>query len=139
MTRFSPSKVNFRPHHVMCTLSFQGKGYSPEFVNNYKHIVQDLTEDTQISIVQQTDDICAPCPHKRGLSCAEQEKIKLLDQQHQEALGLREDSLSWKEAKNLIKQNMTMEKFHHICSPCEWKKFGICEKVLKNFLAENNG
>jgi len=121
----------------MCTLSFQGKGYSFAFVNNYQNIVNALTDNTQIEVVHHTDDICSPCPHKEGLNCAQQAKIEMLDQQHQSALQLSQQSLTWKEAKALIKKNMTIEKFHHICSPCEWKKQGVCEKVLTDFLSQD--
>ena len=27
--------LEFRPHHFLCTLGFEGKGYSDEFVRNY--------------------------------------------------------------------------------------------------------
>jgi hypothetical protein len=120
----------------MCTLSFQGKGYSAAFVNNYQQIVNALTDSTQIEVVHYTDDICSPCPHKRESNCVKQEKIALLDEQHQKALNLTQNTLSWKDAKNLIKQNMTLEKFHHMCSPCEWKKYGMCEQALTDFLAQ---
>lgn len=138
------SRIKFRPHHFLCTLCFQGKGYSPEFVRNYKHILEQLSDDTKITIVQETDSICSPCPHKRESKCVSQEKIELLDTQHAKALQLdlknKDNNLSleltWKQAKNLIKKNMTLEKFHKICAPCEWKKYGICEKVLTKFLTD---
>jgi hypothetical protein len=127
--------LTFRPHHFLCTLCFQGKGYSPEFIANYKDIVKNLNNETVIKITQGTDSICAPCPHKRELKCASQEKIEFLDKQHQEVLELKpNETLTWKEAKEKIKNKLTLEKFHQICDTCSWKSYGICEQVLTKFL-----
>ena len=128
-------KINFRPHHFLCTLCFQGKGYSPDFIRNYKDIVKNLADESLIQVTEHTDSICAPCPHKRELKCASQEKIAALDKNHAEVLELEsEEVLTWQEAKQRIKQHMTLEKFHKICAPCSWKEYGICEKILTEFL-----
>ena len=34
--------LKFRPHHFLCTLGFQGKGYSPGFVANFQAIADRL-------------------------------------------------------------------------------------------------
>ena len=84
-----------------------------------------------IEVVNETDDICSPCPHKRGVSCEAQEKILKLDRAHAEALKLKAgDVLSWGEAKARITKNIDMEKFEKICAPCSWKALGICQSVL---------
>lgn len=128
-------KINFRPHHFLCTLCFQGKGYSPDFIRNYKSIVKNLVDDTPIQVTEYTDSICAPCPHKRELQCASQAKIDILDKNHAKTLQLKTDEiLSWGEAKQRIKDNLTLEKFHEICKTCSWKEYGLCEKVLTEFL-----
>lgn len=133
--------VTFRPHHFLCTLCFKGKGYSPTFIANYKEIYQNLHkekgEHTPIKVVSHTDSICSPCPHKRDLTCAAQEKINKLDDAHAAVLEINAgDVLTWQQGKQRIKEKMTLEKFHTICAPCEWKKYGICEETLKNFHEE---
>ncbi|RYZ78407.1 MAG: DUF1284 domain-containing protein [Proteobacteria bacterium] len=66
--QFDP-KLKFRPHHFLCAVGFQGKGYSPEFVENFKTIksVLDSTHGDQvmIEVIERTDSICAPCPSRR--------------------------------------------------------------------------
>jgi len=128
--------ITFRPHHFLCTLCFRGNGYSPNFVQNYKDIVNTLSDETPINITPHTDSICAPCPHKRSLNCTNQNKIALLDKQHTQALKLEDPVITWGDAKKSIRQNITLEKFHAMCAPCEWKKLGICEKVLIDFLVD---
>lgn len=131
-------QINFRPHHFLCTLCFQGKGYSPTFITNYEKIAAQLHQDpaAKISVVDHTDSICEPCPHRQGRYCATQEKISGLDQAHSTALNIKPgDILSWEEAKQRIATQLTLEKFHTICATCNWKSLGICQQVLTLHLA----
>ncbi len=134
-------KIKFRPHHFLCTLCFQGKGYSPAFITNYEKIVDQLQKkpSTKIRVVNYTDAICAPCPHRQGAHCATQEKITHLDQLHSFVLDIQPgDEFSWEEAKQRIATKLTLEKFHHICAGCSWKNLGICEQVLTTIAAGKN-
>ena len=93
--------VTFRPHHFLCSLGFQGKGYSDAFTANMSGIVIDRLrapggDDTVIEVTGATDDICAPCPKRRDTLCTEQDKIAALDRRHARALGLFVGStLTW--------------------------------------------
>ena len=79
----------------------------------------------------QTDDICAPCPHRQGILCASQNKIDLLDQAHARILDLKEgDVLSWGDAKRRICDTLSLEAFDEICKPCAWQASGICRDAL---------
>lgn len=134
-------KIAFRPHHFLCTLCFQGEGYSEQFIANFKQIVAILREEnsdnTAIKITTHTDSICAPCPHKKEKNCEMQEKIKLLDHAHSSALNIKTTSMiTWGEAKTRIKENLTLDTFHKICATCSWKTSGICERVLRDFLSK---
>jgi uncharacterized protein len=118
----------------MCTIGFRGKGYSPGFIRNYKNIVAQLNqnENRLIEVVQYMDDICSVCPNKiDSITCTSQEKISKLDQNHSTILNLKPgDIISWKDAKELVKKNMSIEKFHSACDGCSWKDYGICESAL---------
>jgi len=130
--------IQFRPHHFMCTLSFQGRGYSRPFIHNYKAIVEQLNKrpDTLIKVVQDIDSICQACPHQmKSVTCNKQWFISELDKRHQQILDIKnEDVISWEQAKERIKTRMTIEKFQAACEGCEWKTYGICEKSLKALL-----
>src|SRR6185437_8156164 len=128
--------LKFRPHHFLCTVGYQGKGYSKEFVENYDRIAADLKEsgpagdDTVIEVVAKTDSICAPCPSKRGDLCETQNKIDQLDRAHAKILALQTgERLTWKEAKERIAEHFSDEAFESACGPCSWKPFGICKKA----------
>ncbi len=127
--------IQFRPHHFLCTLGFQGKGYSPAFVQNYQSIVQKLTEDpdTPIQVTRGLDNICRSCPKQvNAKTCHKQALIEKLDSAHQHILGLTEEQvISWKDAIVLIQKHMTLERFESACEGCEWKFTGMCESALK--------
>lgn len=78
--------IRLRPHHLLCMLTFVGRGYSPAFVENYKEIARRLSAGEDIKVVEGPDDICAPLlddhdPHCHG------EGVALRDRQAAEALA----------------------------------------------------
>jgi len=129
--------LKFRPHHFLCTVGYQGKGYSPEFTRNYDQIASRLKDPASngdsvlIEVVEKTDSICSPCPSRRGELCETQAKIDKLDGAHAKILSLKEgDVLSWGEAKARIARDFTEEAFESACAPCSWKPLGICKAAL---------
>lgn len=133
--------IKFRPHHFMCSLGFRGKGYSADFVRNYKKIVNLIKEDesTLIEVAQYMDDVCTVCPNRiDDVVCKTQDKIVGLDKRHSKVLDLKPgEVLSWKQAKDKIKEKMTVEKFHYACQGCNWKVYGVCQESLENLQSEN--
>lgn len=126
---------SFRPHHFLCTLGFQGKGYSPHFIENYEKIVTALQENEELAIevVSSGDSICGACPHQGDDGCDREEKIQALDQRHSQILGIKPgDKLSWRKGKELLKTHMTVEAFHQACAGCSWKPLGVCEQALRD-------
>lgn len=129
-------KIQFRPHHFLCTFCFQGNGYSNKFIENYKNIISLLNseqgDETKIDVVNVTDSICSACPHKKQTLCHDEIKTQELDAAHATALNLHNgDVITWREAQERIVKNISPEKFHEICATCSWKSLGICEKQLK--------
>lgn len=130
--------LTFRPHHFLCALCFQGKGYTPQFIANFTAIMQELNQpggdENAIRVTKVTDSICAPCPSRRETLCTSQDTITTLDNAHAAILGLHDkDILTWGRAKQLLAEKMSLDLFHSACAPCAWKKLGICEKVLTQF------
>jgi uncharacterized protein len=127
--------ITFRPHHFVCTVGFMGKGYSPDFVDNYQDIVNTLAAHPQtlIRVKEGQDSICGACPHRIDRTiCNSQPIIDVLDDEYKELLEISDgDVVTWKEAQIRIQNNITIEDFHRICSICSWYKAGVCEKALK--------
>lgn len=76
--------VRLRPHHLLCLLTYVGKGYSLAFVANYNAIAGRLAHGEDIMIVSGPDDICAPLldesePHCLRESVMERDRLAARD------------------------------------------------------------
>ncbi len=128
-------RIKFRPHHLLCNLCFQGKGYSAEFIENFKTIHDALNaapDDLIIEIVQSIDDICTSCPDNKNDCCCKAKKTAAMDQAVLNALYLNfGDMITLNQLHTSIKQHFTMEDFHAICGKCSWYPEKLCEPVIK--------
>jgi hypothetical protein len=130
--------LKYRPHHFMCTLGFQGKGYSPGFVDNFQAISDRLRgeggDEVVLEVVGETDSICAACPHQDGPRCGSDETyIQTLDERHARALSLKPgDYITWAAAKQRIAIHVDETTFDAICAGCPWKELGICLDALRD-------
>jgi uncharacterized protein len=134
-------RISFRPHHFLCTLGFQGRGYSSEFIRNYGEIVEALHEHQELplQVIFENDSICKVCPHQRGEGCINEEKIQGLDARHAAILHLKpRDILTWGQAKKRLKEKMSLENFHKACQGCSWKSLGVCEESLRKLQSESD-
>ncbi|SEM09055.1 hypothetical protein SAMN05443999_112105 [Roseovarius azorensis] len=128
--------LRFRPHHFLCALGFAGKGYSDVFTANLVHIVVDRLraeggDQTLVEVVDAADDICAPCPKRRGLLCETQDRIVTLDARHALALGLcAGDRLTWGAAQVRMKSSVPPGSLATLCAGCQWLDLGLCEAAL---------
>ncbi len=131
-----PEPVRYRPHHFLCSLGFEGKGYSEAFTANMTAIVMGRLraeggDAVVIEVISHLDDICAPCPKRRDDRCATQDKIVRLDESHARALALKSgDRLTWGQAKARIRAAVPPGSLKTLCAGCEWEAYGMCEKAL---------
>jgi hypothetical protein len=61
--------VRLRPHHLLCMLTFVGKGYTAAFTENYIRIAARLSAGEDILVVEGPDDICAPMLGEADMHC----------------------------------------------------------------------
>ena len=88
-------------------------------------------------MVGATDDICTPCPKRRGSLCDSQDKIARLDARHARALGLFVGtSLNWGEAKRRIVKRVPPGALSQLCAGCQWLDLGLCEQALTRLHAK---
>lgn len=128
--------IKIRPHHLVCSLCFNGTGYSQKFIENFANIIQRFTT-TQIEIVDELDEICAACPNHNQKKCDDFAKVIPLDNAYSKLFNLKKgDILSWQQAKNIIRHQLKLANFHQICAKCQWKDMGICETALAKFLID---
>lgn len=132
--------ITFRPHHFLCSLGYQGKGYDDAFTANMDRVVadgfhQEGGDETLITVTREADVICGPCPHRRGQGCASQEKIDGLDARHAARLNLVDgETLSWAEAKMRIAAKVKSGDLSDLCKGCQWLELGLCEDALAKLI-----
>ena len=74
--------IVLRPHHLLCTQGYSGKGYDNDFVAHMTDVVHQLRDvpGTTIHLTFSTDTLCSCCPNKLGEDlCDTQEKVKRYD------------------------------------------------------------
>ncbi len=128
--------LTFRPHHVLCTLGFEGKGYSPAFVANYASIKKALTPTTRIQIRDGLDHICQACPHQRGDTCAKESLIQALDTRHRHALQLQNTCYPWQTLVNKVVTHIQPHHLDRLCQGCTWLALGVCKGAVQRLQAE---
>lgn len=125
--------MKLRPHHLMCTQGYSGKGYSKDFVENMNNITDILrnNKDVKINLVFFTDDICISCPEKLEEDlCSSNNKIKSIDEKVVRYFNLEEKEYNYKKIVKYIKDNMTEEIMDDICSTCQWYHMSKCKEVM---------
>lgn len=121
--------IRIRAHHLLCIQGFQGKGYSPEFIENMKKIIYFLNSDLlkKVEIINSCDDICSSCPHVKEDFCSEsngsEKRIKMMDNLTLKFLGLESGNEHYyKDVLNKISNNINFSQLKSICGHCSWSK-----------------
>lgn len=55
--------IRLRAHHLLCILTYVGKGYTPGFTVNYDRVARRMNDGEEIELVEGPDDI------RQGLLC----------------------------------------------------------------------
>jgi hypothetical protein len=126
--------VRLRAHHLLCLLTYVGKGYSPAFTANYNVVVKRLAGGEDILIVSGPDDICAPLleepePHCLRESAAERDRLAardvgaFLNRPIQAGDRFVLDAPSLAGMRKAFSAGLTRQ----ACSGCEWSS--LCDTV----------
>ena len=119
--------VRLRPHHLLCLLTYVGRGYSAAFTANYDAIAKRLSGGEGIEIVAGPDDICAPLlsepePHCWRDSVVERDRLAALDLEALlgQPLPAGAAVVLTEERLRLMRTAFASGKPRAACSGCEW-------------------
>ncbi|MGU3576981.1 DUF1284 domain-containing protein [Brucellaceae bacterium C25G] len=126
--------VHLRGHHLLCMLTYVGKGYTPFFVENYDMIAEQLNNGIVITLVDGPDDICAPllCEdnchcHRKSVTKRDQDALKdisaLLDVRLRQGSKFILNQQLLQNLRNAFSQN----KIRSACQGCEWAD--LCTEI----------
>lgn len=128
--------VRLRAHHLLCMLTYVGKGYSPAFVENYEVIAARLSAGEEIELVAGPDDICGPLTadpeaHCHGASVIERDReaadavARLMGSPLPPGTRITPTSALIKQ----LRANFATGEIRTACSGCEWS--GLCDSVAE--------
>jgi hypothetical protein len=127
-----------RGHHLLCVHGFRGMGYSPDFVEKMRGIVEQIRDDRvdfPIKVVAALDDTCSVCPNKGKTTCeaseGSNEHVLSMDHKVIHQLGLIDGAIY---NKSFLVQ-LTAEKvkpgdLDYICKGCSWLSYGVCKEGI---------
>ncbi|UJF17191.1 DUF1284 domain-containing protein [Vibrio sp. SS-MA-C1-2] len=129
--------IKLRPHHLLCCLTFSGKGYTQAFIDNYYQIIGRLKKQEKVKIVASPDDICSPVCQDKSHHCFEsritaRDQAVLEDFERYTDLHLKVDSiiepnlLFNDEIQKFFKQDLIRTG----CIDCQWKD--LCDLEAEN-------
>lgn len=130
--------VRLRSHHLLCLLTYVGKGYSAAFTANYDKIAERLGRGEDILIVSGPDDICAPLldepePHCLRESAAERDRLAARDVGNLLARPIQPGARVSLDTGTLATMREAFSAGHtrQACQGCEW--VGLCSAVSASF------
>lgn len=121
----------FRVHHILCTVLYQGEGYSGAFCENMTEKVRELKANPKEPLVLVTDPdmICAHCPNLTPEDTCLDDKnhVKTKDQELLGWFGLKENqTYSYDELLRCATEKLDNERFLKSCGRCQWYQQGLC-------------
>lgn len=129
--------VRLRPHHLLCLLTYAGKGYTPAFTANFDLISKRLSAGEDILVVHEPDDICAPLLLDGEPHCG-REGVRARDEQAAEDVGrLLDITVSQGTRIELepasigrMRDGFADGRIRTACGGCEW--FELCSAIASD-------
>ena len=125
--------MKLRPHHLLCTQSYVGKGYGDDFTQNMDAITARLRNEPGlvVEIAASTDDICAKCPLMLGEDlCKTNEKVKGMDAKVMRYFGVEEKEYVYRDIVREIAGKINADIMEDICGGCQWFDVAPCREIL---------
>jgi uncharacterized protein len=126
--------VRLRPHHLLCMLTYAGKGYSPAFTANMTVVVERIAAGEPVEIFEGPDDICKPLLSEPDPHC-HRESVQVRDRRASRDVGqLLGVTISAGELPALTEGRLEMLRqafrdgdIRTACRDCEWQE--LCGRI----------
>ncbi len=133
--------MRLRPHHLLCTQGYEGKGYDEKFVRRMTDYVTRMRQEEgfRVRITLHPDDICAACPNLADPKhCMSDEKVTAFDRKVMDFFGLKEGEVyNYQDLIRFVDEHMTEERLASICGTCSWYPVSLCRsRILGKETAE---
>ncbi|MBB3945041.1 hypothetical protein GGQ73_000966 [Rhizobium skierniewicense] len=126
--------VRLRAHHLLCMLTYVGKGYTPGFTVNYDRVAKRLSGGEEIEIVSGPDDICAPLLNDETAHCfrasvntRDANALSVVTEWLGETFEIGSRIKPDKAFIEKLRSGFQQGSLRTACSGCEW--MGLCDRV----------
>ncbi|QIB34391.1 DUF1284 domain-containing protein [Ancylobacter pratisalsi] len=132
----SPETVRLRAHHLLCLLTFVGKGYTPAFVAHYERVVARLNAGAEAVLVEGPDDICAPMLEgghhclKPRIAARDTEALAAVEAALGTRIGVGARLLLDRERVARLREAFADGSIRAACVRCQWSQ--LCTEVAAN-------
>lgn len=129
--------IRLRGHHLLCMLTYIGKGYTPFFVENYDRIAAELSQGAVITLVNGPDDICAPllCEdnchcHDASVTVRDQTSLKDISALLHIRLQCGSKFILNDQLLQKLRLAYQNNKIRQACQDCQWS--ALCTDIAEN-------
>ena len=119
--------IRLRGHHLLCSLTYRGQGYSLEFAANYDRIIERMAVGESIRIVDGPDEVCAPIQDQADAHCHRSSVIgrdRLAEEAVSRLLGRRVSTGTVLELTaadyHRLRTSFAEGGLRQACTGCEW-------------------
>jgi hypothetical protein len=61
--------IKLRGHHLLCLLSYRGKGYTPDFTANFNALIDQINRGATVEISSGPDELCGALRYGATIAC----------------------------------------------------------------------
>lgn len=118
-------RLQLRGHHFLCTLHYQGAGYSEGFTGNFTRLVAGIASRRrqEVEVAAQADPICVACPSLQpdGQTCESQASVMRRDAALLDLMGWSPGQVLDLEAAQWAILARRQELMDATCGGCGWR------------------
>lgn len=128
--------INLRGHHLLCSATFAGQGYSRQFEQDFHAILKRMQAGEAVRIVNGPDDLCRSVKDLAGSHCHEAritERDALALQDISRLLGRQLTSGDVLDSRQLytdaLKTGFRNHTLRSACFNCQWSS--LCDSIAQ--------
>jgi uncharacterized protein len=130
--------TRLRPHHLLCMLTFAGKGYTAAFVSNFEEVVRRISTGSEsIEIVEGPDDVCAPLLAESDCHCnsasvagSDRDAADALSHLLRRPVQAKEQVLLDRGTLDILREAFAAGTIRRACIGCQWAP--LCDGIAQN-------
>ena len=126
--------IRLRAHHLLCLLTWAGKGYSPAFTAGFTAVATRIAAGEAVVIVDGPDDVCAPMLGDPGCHCRDDSVARRDAQAARDVAALLDRPVA--PGQRLVLDGATLARMRRAfaenairaaCAGCDWS--GLCGDI----------